>query len=108
MLELYRNIKKYRKLNNTTQLELAEAIGYSDRSIISKIENGGIDLTQSQIIKFADVFGISPGTLMGNDGTLDHMDQLDPEEQRVLARYRELSDAEKDMLCRSLGIRREK
>ena len=40
MLELYRNIKKYRKLNNTTQLELAEAIGYSDRSIISKIENG--------------------------------------------------------------------
>ena len=64
MLELYRNIKKYRKLNNMTQLELAEAIGYSDRSIISKIENGGIDLAQSQIIKFADVFGISPGTLM--------------------------------------------
>ena len=30
MLELYRNIKKYRKLNNTTQLELAEAIGYSE------------------------------------------------------------------------------
>ena len=43
MLELYRNIKKYRKLNSMTQLELAEAIGY----IVGQIEK--LDLEQGTL-----------------------------------------------------------
>ena len=107
MMELYENIKKYRKLNGWTQQELAAKVGYTDRSVVSKIEAGKVDLPQSMILKFAKVFGISAGDLAGSDGTAAFMDQLSPEEQRIIAYYRRLTDPEKNMICRSMGLPRE-
>jgi len=69
MIKLYENIKYYRKLNNWSQEELAKKMGYTDRSMIAKIESGKVDLAQSKIIDFANVFGIEPGDLMGWDDT---------------------------------------
>ena len=54
MLNLYQNIKKYRLERHLTQTELAEKTGYSDKSMIAKIENGKIDLPQSKIEQFAE------------------------------------------------------
>ena len=68
MLELYKNIRKYRKQMGLTQEELAKRIGYTDRSSIAKIEKGSVDLPQSKISQIAKVFGISSKDLMGNDG----------------------------------------
>lgn len=68
MLELYKNIKKYRLGLKMSQDELAKKAGYTDRSSIAKIEKGQVDLPQSKIRLFADIFGVSPGDLMGNDG----------------------------------------
>lgn len=68
MIKLYENIKYFRKLNKWTQEELAKRMGYTNRSMIAKIETGKIDLSQSKIIEFANVFGIAPGDLMGWDG----------------------------------------
>lgn len=68
MLELYKNIRKYRKQMGLTQEELAKRIGYTDRSSIAKIEKGAVDLPQSKITQIAKVFGISSKDLMGNDG----------------------------------------
>lgn len=68
MLELYKNIKKLRKQNGWSQEELAKRAGYTDRSSIAKIEKGQFDLPQSKIILFADIFGVTPGELMGDDG----------------------------------------
>lgn len=68
MLELYQNIKKYRKRLGMTQDELAQATGYTDRSSIAKIEKGDVDLPQSKIMMFARALGISAGQLMGNTG----------------------------------------
>ena len=65
MIKLYENIKYFRKLNKWTQEELAKRMGYINRSMIAKIETGKIDLSQSKIIEFANVFGIAPGDLMG-------------------------------------------
>ena len=59
MLQLYKNIKNRRKELGMTQSELAKKLGYTDKSMISKIENGAIDLPQSKIIAFA------PSDLMG-------------------------------------------
>lgn len=106
MLELYENIKRYRKLNKWTQQELADRVGYTDRSVVSKIEAGRVDLPQSMIMKFAQVFGISAGELAGSDGTAAYMDQLTAEEQRLIAYYRRLSELEKDMICRSMDLKR--
>lgn len=65
MLKIHDNIRKYRKNAGMTQDELARLAGYSDRSSIAKIERGLVDLSQSRIKQFADIFGVTPSTLMG-------------------------------------------
>ena len=67
MLRLYENIRMYRKRAKMTQDELAQRAGYTDRSSIAKIEKGLIDLPQTKIKQFADIFGVSPSDLMGWD-----------------------------------------
>lgn len=71
MYELYQNIKRYRLLKGWSQEELARRTGYADKSMISRIESGKVDLSQSQILKFAEIFGVSASELMGNDGAAD-------------------------------------
>ena len=66
MLELYKNIKEYRKNLGMSQAELAKKTGYNDRSSIAKIERGDVDLPQSKIMLFAKALNVSPGKLMGN------------------------------------------
>lgn len=66
MLQLYENIKKFRTEKHMSQEELAEKVGYkSGKSMISRIENGQIDLGQTKIMEFAEALGVSPGELMG-------------------------------------------
>lgn len=67
MLDLYTNIKLKRLANGWTQSELAKKMGYSDKSMIAKIENGKVDLPQSKIKAFADVFDCSVSELMNWD-----------------------------------------
>ena len=67
MLQLYSNIKRLRKLNNMSQQELAEAVGYKGKSMIAQVENGKVDLSASMISKFAEVFHVTELQLMGLD-----------------------------------------
>lgn len=82
MVKLYENIKYYRKKNNWSQDELAKKMGYTDRSMIAKIEAGKVDLAQSKILDFAKVFGVDPGDLMGWGDFEDEVaaGQVDPTE----------------------------
>lgn len=66
MLELYKNIKKFRQMYGISQAELAKKTGYTDRSSIAKIERGDVDLPQSKIMAFAKALNITPGELMGD------------------------------------------
>lgn len=66
MLQLYSNIKNRRLELGLTQNDLAQKMGYSDRSMISRIENGDVDLPQSKILDFARVLETSPSDLMGD------------------------------------------
>lgn len=65
MNKLYENIKTLRKANGWSQEELAKRMGYTDRSMIAKIESGQVDLAESKIMAFAKVFGVKPPVLMG-------------------------------------------
>lgn len=67
MLQLYKNIKSRRLELGLTQSDLAKALGYSDKSMIAKIEKGIIDLPQTKIMLFAEALHIHPGDLMGFD-----------------------------------------
>lgn len=53
-------IKHYRKSRGLTQTELAELVGYKDKTSISKIEKGVASITIEQSKKIADVLGFSP------------------------------------------------
>lgn len=64
-MKLYENIKKRREALNMTQAELAELVGYSDKSMISRVENGLIDLSQTKIMAFAEALRTTPTALMG-------------------------------------------
>ena len=93
MAELYKNIKKLRQQKGWSQEYLAELMGYSGRSMISKIERGEIDLTQSRIKQFADIFNISPDDLMGTNKTVTNVDkELSPTAVKV---GQQLADLEK-------------
>ncbi|MBU9738871.1 LexA family protein [Diplocloster agilis] len=65
MLELYKNIKRLREEKGMSQDALAKLTGYTDRSSITKIEKGQVDLQQSKIELFAKALGTNPGDLMG-------------------------------------------
>ena len=105
MLDLYRNIRLLRKSLKMSQEELANKVGYGDRSSIAKIEAGKVDLPQSQIFKIAAALNVSPSDLMGLDGVRDNKHNtndapgpVSPDESDLLTNYRQLNDDGKDEL----------
>lgn len=58
-------IKQYRIDKGWSQAELARRMGYTDRSTICLVEKGKSDLTTSSIVKYANVFGVTPTEIMG-------------------------------------------
>ena len=65
MLELYENIKRRREELGFTQAQLAKSAGYADKTMISKIEKGQVDLPQSKIEIIAKALFTTPAILMG-------------------------------------------
>ena len=55
MHKLYENIKKRRIELGYSQTKLAELMGYSDKTMISKLEKGTVDLNISKVEAFAKV-----------------------------------------------------
>lgn len=64
-MTIYDRIRERRIELNMTQDELAKAVGYKDRSMVTKIERGEVDLSQTKIAKFAEALGVSESYLMG-------------------------------------------
>lgn len=52
--DMGKRIAERRKELHLSQTQLAEMTGYSDKTAISKIENGQSNLTQTKIVIFAD------------------------------------------------------
>ena len=50
-----------------TQADLAFKMGYKTKSAINKIELGINDVSQSKVVKFAEVLNTSIGYLMGDE-----------------------------------------
>lgn len=69
---LYERIKELRKSMKMTQEDLAALTGYDDRSSISKIEKGLVDLSIDKVKEFAKALGCSTDYLMGWDDTPDY------------------------------------
>lgn len=109
MLDLYKNIKKLRLENGWSQSELARRAGYKDRSAIAHVEDGTVDLPQSKIMLFADIFGVTPAQLFGNSAVSELIDvrSLTPDEADLLTAYRGATEELKDAAFRVLGSERQ-
>ena len=66
MCDLFKNIRNRRIAAGLTQGELADRVGYTDRSTISKIETGAIEPSLTKIKQIAEELGVSPSTLIGH------------------------------------------
>ena len=65
LMNLYERIRQLRISAGMSQDDLAHAMGYKDRSMITKIESGKVDISQKKIIAFARVLNTTPAYLMG-------------------------------------------
>ena len=66
-MTLYERIRQLRIDAGMSQDDLAKAMGYSDRSMITKIESGKVDISQKKIISVARVLNTTTAYLMGLD-----------------------------------------
>lgn len=64
-MTLYERIRHRREQLGVSQGQLAEELGYTNRSTIAKIESGKNDITQSKIVAFAHALSTTPQYLMG-------------------------------------------
>lgn len=65
MAEIGRRIRDRRKALGITQEELAQKLGYKNKSTIAKIENGTNDIVQSKVVEFAKALDTTVAALMG-------------------------------------------
>lgn len=65
MYDIGSKIRKKRIELNLSQQELAEKMGYTSRSTITKIEKGENDIPRSKVIEMAKILKTTPAYLMG-------------------------------------------
>lgn len=109
METMYERIRRLRKSIDMTQTELAVLMGYSDKSMIAKIEAGKVDLTQSKIVAAAKALRTTPSYLLDGDETTvpeNYIGDLSPEEQRVIMAYRQASEERRQIADDILHPRR--
>ena len=84
-MTLYERIRQLRIDAGMSQDDLAKAMGYSDRSMITKIESGKVDISQKKIISFARVLNTTTAYLMGLDEKAEPSAEIHHPEIRLLA-----------------------
>lgn len=93
-------IRQARKTKGWNQQQLAEAMGYADRSTIAKIETGASDVNQSTVKKLAEVLGVSVIEILGLSA--------DNDEDELLHVYKELPpDSQKHLIAYAKFLRKE-
>lgn len=85
-------IKNLRLSKKLSQEELAQKIGYKEKSSVAKIESGKIDLPQSKIVAIAKVLGTTPSYLMEGDEEIDKESSLDNLQVKTIAAHFEAEE----------------
>ena len=75
-MKIGERIKLRRQELEWSQRELAAKMNYNHHSTLARIESGQVDVTQSRIVQFAEVLGVSVAYLMGWEETQKQNDIL--------------------------------
>lgn len=65
-------IKRYRLQRGLSQEQLADAVGFSGKSSISRIETGSSDISRDKFVLIAQALGVNPAELMDVDGSVNN------------------------------------
>jgi len=107
-------IRNRRKELKMSQTELAERTGYADKSGISKVENGLVELGQSGILKFAHALDLDYRYLLdwtdesGNElrnGYTDPAPQISDEDAALIEAYHNATPEQKRLVAYVLGVK---
>lgn len=71
LIELGNCIKDRRKALGISQQELAEAVGYAQKGMISRIEAGQVNISMDKLIAIAHYMGMKPSELLNVDKSID-------------------------------------
>lgn len=86
MPDIGKRIREKREARGITQEQLAEKLGYKNKSSIAKIETGTNDITQSKVVAFAKALDTSVAYLMGWEEDIDAQDSLSREDEQDIAK----------------------
>lgn len=92
-------IKLQRAVLDMSQTELAKKLGYSEKSAISKIENGQTEPPVSKVQQFADVLQTSVAYLMG----WGEVNTLEEDEQELLSIFRQFQPETRQTVIQMLS-----
>ena len=103
-MEVHERIRFLRENLNMSQQELAEKIGYKDKSAISKVERGDRDINQSLLVKYADALNTTPAYLMGwLDEPESHEEMiLNEKEKSIIEKLRTLPDDKVELVLQMI------
>ena len=96
-------IAERRKALGMTQDELALRMGYKSKAAISKIETNVNDITQSTVVRFAEVLDTTIAYLMGWENTLSPADSLSPTERRLVSAWRQADEKDRRIVAATLS-----
>ena len=75
-MEIGEKIKMRRMELGWSQRELARKMGYKDNSTLARIEMGTVDVSQTRIVQFSEVLGVSIAYLMDWEEVQENNDTL--------------------------------
>ena len=76
LMEVGKRIRARRKALGISQQELAEAVGYTQKGMISQIENGKVNMSMDKAIAIADYLGMKPHELLKETKERAELDQI--------------------------------
>lgn len=91
-----------RKERGWSQEDLARKMGYTSRSTINKVELNKTDVTQTNVVKYAKVFGCSVAYLMGWEDESKYDKQMEDIIHKIENSFADLDDSEKELLIKSI------
>ena len=93
-----------------SQRELADKMGYN-HSTITRIETGKIDISQSRVVQFAEVLGVSIAYLMGWEEDEETTDikkspsvEITEGEQKLLELFRLVPESQQQMVLQMIEV----
>lgn len=98
-MTIYDRIKERRIELGMSQAELAQRVGYHGKSVISKVENGERDISQTMIVKYAEALGVTATYLLiGENAEQSTPQKINNRVNEFISLFTQLTDEQQKML----------